>query len=195
LTLLGLATRKRREHGANLLLAAAMASPDGVTPPNMATERTGAHRGPWTLSNVARPGNAAGVTAGLPGSAEERTGRWTRRAPIGVAAANGESGRAGEPQRLTLDFGGNGDHIDAGLRQTGRVSASGRRELRPMRRQLAGALSQNPMNFLGLGKITSGQRHAQASNVTEDRRHILLGGPIGVGRGALPRPRCCRPFG
>jgi hypothetical protein len=68
LTLLGLATRKRREHGANLLLAAAMASPDGVTPPNMATERTGAHRGPWTLSNVARPGNAAGVTAGLRGA-------------------------------------------------------------------------------------------------------------------------------
>jgi len=64
-----------------------------------------------------------------------------------------------------------------------------------MRRQLAGALSQNPMNLLGLGKITSRQRHAQAGNVTKDGRHVLLGGPIGVGRGALPRPRCRRPFG
>ena len=64
-----------------------------------------------------------------------------------------------------------------------------------MRRQLAGALSQNPMNLLGLGKITSRQRHAQAGNVTKDGGHILPGGPIGVGGGALPRPRCCRSFG
>jgi hypothetical protein len=64
-----------------------------------------------------------------------------------------------------------------------------------MRRQLAGTLSQNPMNLLGLGKITSRQRHAQAGNVTKDGGHILPGGPIGVGGGALPRPRCCRSFG
>jgi hypothetical protein len=64
-----------------------------------------------------------------------------------------------------------------------------------MRCQLASALSQSPMNLLGLGKVVSRQRHAQATNVTKEGGHLLLGGPIGVGGGALPRPRRGRSFG
>ena len=45
-----------------------------------------------------------------PRSQDEGTGRSTR-------CGTGESGRAGSPQRPTQRSGGNGDHIDAGLRQ------------------------------------------------------------------------------
>jgi hypothetical protein len=146
------------------------------------------------------------VKALLPTSAMIYTVVWCRRrsraqrkslrslASGGPSARNrrpGEPARRSGPRRVR----GNGDHIDADLRQTRWVSASGRRGLRPMGRQFAGALSQNPMNLLGLGKIAPRQRHAQPRNVTKDRRHVVLGGPIGVRGGALPCPRCGRSFG
>ena len=51
------------------------------------------------------------------------------------------------------------------------------------------------MPAIALQNFRSLKSIAQAGNVTQDGGHILLGGPIGVGGGALPSPRCCGSFG
>jgi hypothetical protein len=114
--------------------------------------------------DAARPQSPASVASAgstRPGRREERPcgPRKAKRDGPGALPWHRGGGRAAS-RSAHAGSGGNGDHIGAGLRQTWRGSASGRWDLRPMGRQLAGALSQNPMDLLGLGQIASRQRHA-----------------------------------